>query len=339
MATQAVQTILDGFPIEKVEEILHSFAAVVRGFDRNQPKCSPANRRRHLTTLFSLLICAGGGGVPPSEDDVLYIVDQITQMLAYLPLVTNPGYVLTRSAEVLTSDPSDDETPHVENASQKVLLRRLRCIFTRLGVCSYWIGPGITRPGGGDTSMNHFLFRGIQRRMRDLLILQLKGDRLPADEVPRLDYTDVAALLSVRIPDAVVEDGSELVEDDEDGSEPVEDGSEPVEDGSEPVEDDEYDDKTVQFGTVDPALKHNAQAAFVPVQGQFKQPTSVVYVPVSGQMMIAHMSEEIENLNAHIAQLMKVNSDQSTMLDHLMHSHGYPVSGVQKAYAPFPTWG
>jgi len=301
--TKAVQDFLNGLTPEKAMAILALFAPIVRGFERNQPKCSPANKQRHMSTLFSLLMYAG-------EDNEMYIMDQITQLFAHLPKVNNPGYVMTRSSVVLTSDPSDDERRHVEDPTQNVLLRRIRCIFNRLGVCSYWIGPGRESPDGGDTSMNHFLLRGIQGRIRDMILLKMKGERLQKTDVDLLEPTDVAALLGVSIPEAL----------------PPDEHDEPAE----PVNDEH--DKPVYFGEIDPAQKPYEQAAFVPVEGP---PARVVYVPVDGQMMVSHLSNEVQRLNEQIAYLMKVNTDQSALLNQI----GNSKEGVHSAYAPFPTWG
>lgn len=310
-ATIEFQNFLDAH--DDPEGFLRAFAPVVRGFDRNQPKCSPANRVRHLYTLLSLVMHAG---------DVEYIVDQITQMLAHLPKVINPGYVLTRSAVVLTSDPTDDESAHVENGTQNTLLRRMRCIMCALNVCSFWIGPGRANPNGGDTSMNHYLLRGVQSRIRDLVLLKMKGDRLSSDAVDRLNANDVAALFGVSIPKA----------------EPVVaavDDEQPV---VAVVDDDHNDEPAVAVfdDEIDPAHKHYEHAAFVPVEGQFQQPAHVVYVPVDGHMMIEHLSNEVRNLNDLIAHLTKVNNDQSMLLDYIISTHGYSGQGVQKAYSPFP---
>ena len=358
---RAVQEILDGFSAEKRQDFLHAVAEIVRAFDRNQPKCSPANRRRHIITLLSIIAYA-------KEEDVPYFVDQIKQMLSALPGFTenddgtpsnDAGYVLTLSAEVIASAPSVATAAHVENDSQKALLEYLQSIFSRLGVSSWWIGPGRSNPSGGDTSLDRFLLRGIQRRFRDIFLLGRKGAQLPENEVPLLDVSGVAALLGVRIPEHVEAAGA--AEDDE----PVEhvEAAKAAED-DEPVEHVEAakaakaakaveDDETVPFGSVDQAHKHSAPATFDPEKGQSQQAAHVVYVPVQvpvqvpvpvqmpfdGQMMVAHMSEEVQNLNAQIAHLMKVNSDQSALLEHLMRTHGYPVKNVKSAYAPSPCWG
>ena len=166
--------------------------------------------------------------------------------------------------------------------------------------------------------MNHYLLRGVQSRIRDLVLLKMKGDRLSSDDVDRLNANDVAALFGVSIPKA----------------EPVVaavDDEQPVV----AVVDDEpavavFDDE------IDPVHKHHEHAAFVPVEGQFQQPAHVVYVPVDGHMMIEHLSREVQDLNNLIAHLTKVNNDQAMLLDYIISTHGYSGHGVQKAYSPFP---
>ena len=323
-ATTDFQRILQEYLNEHPDPkgFLRAFAPVVRGFDRNQPRCSPSNRVRHLSTLLALLMYA---------EDVEYIVDQITQALAHLPKVENPGYVLTRSAAVLTSEPSNPETPHVEvGKKQNTLLRRLRCILYELKVSSFWIGPGRTNPNGGDESMNHYVLKGIQERIRRALILELKGDRLPASAVKRLEPSELAALFGVSIP------GDEPVVDEPVVDEPVVD--EPVDTEHNDDEHDEHDEHDEPIKEVDMHKTHE-QAAFVPVyQGeeQFQQPPHVVFVQPNGYMMVQHLSEEVQYLNEQIAHLMKVNNDQSRLLDYFITTHGYSGQGVQFAYSPFP---